>query len=77
MGKADDGRLVITKDKAKLNVSFLFRFSSKIIAICYCLFTEFYFTGRTDIVKAEFDRMMMRQYLLNCLENMEIVPFPN
>ena len=35
-----------------------------------------FFTGKTGIVEAEFDRMKMRQQLSNCLESMDIMPFP-
>ena len=79
IGVGDNGWGVITKDKAKLNVSFLQVQQQDNTADCglftitYC--TEFCFRGKTDIVEAEFDRM--QQHFLNCLENMEIVPFPN
>ena len=73
------GRGVITKDKAKLNVTFLQvqqqnnTIDCGLFLIAY--YTEYYFTGKIGIVEAEFDRMRMQHHLLNCLENMEIVPF--
>ena len=45
-----------------------------VFAIAFC--TEFCFTGRKGILEAEFNLLKMRQHLLTCLENMELVPFP-
>lgn len=45
-----------------------------VFAIAFC--TEFCFTGRKGVLNAEFDVVRMRQHLLTCLENVELVPFP-
>ena len=38
--------------------------------------TNYCFAGRKSILEAEFNLLKMRQHLLTCLENMELVPFP-
>ena len=66
--------------RKKLNVSILKvqqqsnNVDCGIFAIAFC--TEFCYTGRKGVLQAEFDRLKMRDHLLNCLENMELTPFP-
>ena len=38
--------------------------------------TEFCFSGLKGFLNAEFDMLKFRQHLVNCLENLELVPFP-
>ena len=45
-----------------------------VFAIAFC--TEHCYTGRKGVLQAEFDIMRMRDHLHNCIENMELTPFP-
>ena len=45
-----------------------------VFAIAFC--TEHCYTGRKGVLLAEFDIMRMRDHLTNCIENMELTPFP-
>ena len=45
-----------------------------VFAIAFC--TEYCYTGRKGVLLAEFDIMRMRDHLHNCIENMELTPFP-
>ena len=64
----------------KLNVSLLKVHQQKnfvdcgVFAIAFC--TKFCYTGRKGVLQADFDVVKMRGHLLNCLENVELTPFP-
>ena len=45
-----------------------------IFSIAFC--TGFCYTGRKGVLQAEFDVVKMRGHLANCMENMELKPFP-
>ena len=45
-----------------------------VFAIAFC--TEYCYTGRKVVLQDEFDIMRMRDHLHNCIENMELTPFP-
>ena len=45
-----------------------------VFTIAFC--TEYCYTGRKWVLLAEFDIMRMRDHLHNCIENMELTPFP-
>ena len=45
-----------------------------VFAIAFC--TEYCYTGRKGVLQAEFDILRMRDHLHNCIENMELTPFP-
>ena len=66
--------------RQKLNASLLKVHQQKnlvdcgVFAIAFC--TEYCYTGRKGVLQAEFDNMRMRDHLHNCIENMELTPFP-
>ena len=66
--------------RGKLNISLLKVQQQRnsidcgIFAIAFC--TEFCYTGRKGVLHAEFDVVKMRGHLANCMENMELTPFP-
>ena len=66
--------------RQKLNASLLKAQQQKnlvdcgVFAIAFC--TEYCYTGRKGVLQAEFDILRMRDHLHNCIENMELTPFP-